>query len=239
MKTLLEDGSIHMQTINYYHNLDSDEVEKRIKRSDSREGIHRRFDSKDPNFSLIIDGVKIKDINGGVDIRKNIDMESFIFCMTGLTMQRIYDYKSGKIQKLIPNEMYAFGDYCTVIIQPSNFLEKFTSRFSVKDKRFIDYVDMDNTYGKIGPFKKDISFQEQMEFRILVNNDGTGNEILTENIGDLRGEDVSATIVETSHLEEFLTEDLHVNVKFVDQEMRLQLLDFLIRRYESSIKKDS
>ncbi|USK32268.1 hypothetical protein LIT25_16890 [Bacillus sp. F19] len=231
MEALLKTGNVFMQRLGHYKDLEEDELQKEIKRADKFEGIFERY--KEGKITFRVEGKEIKSSSKAINVRLNEIMDSFIYCMTWISIERINDFKAGKIERLIPIELEKFGEYCTVITNPGAFVNKFTSTFDVKALDFVEYVDLENTEGRIGPFKKDLSFKEQLEFRFIVNNE-EGNKILIKDIGSL--EEDAAFTFETKDLEKSLSKDLVATVFNEEgKEETINFIDFLINRYNSAI----
>ncbi|MFE4140691.1 hypothetical protein ACFX4I_02325 [Peribacillus sp. YIM B13472] len=228
IESLLNDGTIYMNRLGHYVELEKDELEKKIKRADRYDGLHMRF--KPTGVTMIVDDHKIEGSAKSVDITINETLEKYVYCLAGITIERLYAYKAGKITRLIPEDLEKFGEYCTVIIDTGQFVKRINDHFDVEDQKYISYIDLENTEGFIGPFKKDWGFQDQLEFRLLVKNHDNSKSPIKKNIGGLSG----AFNLETKLLEEKLT---NTTVRFNEVEREeMNLLDVLIMRYEEDME---
>jgi hypothetical protein len=229
IEKLLNEGTIFMHRLGHYVELEKDELQKELKRADRYEGLYARY--RPESVKIIVDGKEIEGLAEFVDIRLNEIMDKYVYCMAAIKIERIYDYKAGKIPKLIPEELEKFGDHCTVIFATGEFVKRFRETFDVEQLDFVSYVDLKNTEGRIGPFKKDLAFQNQLEFRILVKNHTNSKSPMIGQIGSLEG---LAFNMETKSLEEGLTRKIVVKLKDKEgKDIEMSFLDFLIWRYEN------
>ncbi|MDN4074320.1 hypothetical protein [Fictibacillus terranigra] len=230
VEALLNKGNIFMQRLGHYKDLEKDELQKKIKRADKYDGVFERY--KSPKVTITVEGQEIELRTGFVDISLDEIMDSYVYCMAGISIDRIYDYKAGKIDRLIPKELEKFGEGCAVITDTADFVKKFKNTFPVEYLNFIEYIDLENTNGRIGPFKKDLAFKEQLEFRFIMKNEEGNKGHLTKEIGALSG----AFCTDSYEIETTLTKKLIGRVKTTDgKEKEMDFIDFLIARYEETL----
>lgn len=158
---LLLQGEIYMRRLSYYR---SEELSDQ--RKDHNEGVIRRDKS-------VINEFKLKDnkitINGDCVIEeRNSAIDSmFIYCLFGPEI----DFSQERNFKVYLDEgiLDGFGDYALLIQEPQIFIERLILSFEkedlIWDKGFVKYIDYGNTFGEIGPFKKDLFYKPQCEYR--------------------------------------------------------------------------
>lgn len=227
IENLLNEGQIYMQRIGHYRDLEKDEIQKSIKRADKYDGLYERRKIENEKIYITIGDHEIELKAKNVDYRLDEIMNSYIYCMAGITPERLYDYKNGKLKRLIPKSLEKFGEYCAVITDISDFIYKFKEHFEIIDRAFIEYIDLANANGIIGPLKKDIAFKDQLEYRFIVKNRNGTKEPLKGKIGPLNG-----FLVATAELEELLTKRAVAVIKNEDKEERIGLIDFIINFHE-------
>lgn len=194
-------GKLYVNDAKFYANLEKESGvkgtgDKREMVSDIPEGYTAKIKSQ-----LTGETVKfVIDNNANVSITMNRDLDTVIYCTTGVKIPDINEVQiketKDKIifkftKKLDDMDILSYK-YCT-IIKPDNFFKALTEYFSIKDIRwngkFITYTDDINerfeVMKKIGDtnryFLKDTYFSNQNEFRIAIDMKVPNNNIIDLN----------------------------------------------------------
>lgn len=172
MESLLNRGEVHMNSMDFFHDVTSDEV-----REDPNEGLLKlsRIENGKLGFKKnnIDEYCEIAKINKGIIKESNTSIGILnLFCMFAIDIENEYEvYLSEYIDKRV---WTGFGDSVVIIKDQDEFLRRIDFEEKKKDLEvkfnLVKYVDYENYSGELGPFCKDIKYSYQKEARLVAIN---------------------------------------------------------------------
>ena len=176
MKSLLEEGSMYMQLLRNYVDIEHDQI------GDPDEGL---------SYSLIhdvkveVDGVEIEEIIGPVRIVDSTEYNPYVFCMYSLVFENIKTEGN-----TIDPRCCGFGDYAVVVKDRREFLKRLRHIFERDcvgrlNGGLVKYVNRESYNGEMGAFRKYDSYGYQLEYRYAWEGSGSNTSAVTLKIGDL------------------------------------------------------
>ena len=186
MEALFNKGELYLQTLETFRRLEDKE------RGDKYEGaVRMRSDKKGKmtltnkktgeSFDLDITESQLIERHSGVS-------GLHIYCVYCLIFE---DHEGLQLGQNFGDEIInGFGDYVVVILDTYAFMEKVKA--SVEGQGFklmsgtVDYLEVNDYSGEMGPFRKDQSFVHQKEFRIVLMGEGRPEGPLKLSIGSLK-----------------------------------------------------
>lgn len=127
-----------------------------------------------------VEGLKDKILISKQSVTKNRKICSFYLLETFMDYTVLYD-----------DEIFSLGDFCVVITQPREFIDRVKETIdtmypSTFQYGTCKYVNMDTFNGFYGNFKKPNSYRWQNEVRMLFESSNTGKEFIKiGNINDI------------------------------------------------------
>lgn len=163
MKKLFETGSIYMQRLRTFQDIEHDQI------GDKNEGLSHILQPE--QVVLIVNGTEINDITGPIRIVETTAYNPFIFCLYGFTNECINE--SGEH---IDVRCQEFGDYAVVITDAKKFFQMIKDAFDNADignveAQLVQYVSYGEHHGEMGAFRKFDKFSHQSEFRLVYENE--------------------------------------------------------------------
>ena len=175
MKALLEKGTIYMQALRNYADIEHDQI------GDCNEGLSYSL-TKD--VKVEVDGVEIQEITGAVRIVDSTGYNPLVYCMYSLAPE-YFETKGSTIDP----RCCGFGDYAVLIKSDTEFLNRLSSVF--KDNcagllkgDLVNYVNQNSYNGEMGAFRKYDKYSYQREYRYVWEG-GDLNDRAVLTIGDL------------------------------------------------------
>lgn len=186
VSSFLEEGTIYMNTTNYFKTCQGDN-----ERQDTNENITGHYQPKD--ITLSIDGRVIKELAGPVTMyfpQNDKFNASHLFCMSHIAE----GMEIGDDNKLFDERVMKFGDAIAFIHNPRLFVERLTTKLDqlIDENRIhryyldvVKYYSKENYSGDIDIFHKNKDFEHQKEFRLAVCFAGDRKAPFSFSIGSL------------------------------------------------------
>lgn len=192
IKDLYENGTIFINTIEYFRKIEDKEL-----RGDKYEGVSEVINSLPGTFKIqgSIQEFKYQKIH----LRKSHEILLgniySLYCISSKGFPNPLDF-------IMDEKNLRFGTHCLMIKDNEYFLEKIKSELDKNNYEyhhgFIDYYDKDNiSFKKPTLFEKPNEFEYQKEFRFYIHNDEV--KPIKIQIGSLKGK---AEIIEAKNLTE-------------------------------------
>lgn len=185
MESLFNDGELYLQTLETFRNLEHNE------RGDKYEGSVSMRSDKNGKITLVNketgDSFKL-DMTDSKVIERHSEVSGLhIYCLYCLTFEEHEGMQLG--QRIEDGIVSGFGDYSVVILDAYTFMEKVKAAveelgFELLSRK-VNYIELKDYSGKMGPFTKDQSFAHQNEFRIVLMGKGRPEGPLKFSIGSL------------------------------------------------------
>lgn len=176
MKALLETGSIYMQSLRNYVDIEHDQI------GDPDEGLSYSL-TKD--VKVEVNGVEIPEIAGPVRVVDSTEYNPLIYCMYSLAPEHI-DLNG----RTIDPRCFGFGDYVILMKDDAEFYNRLSSVFrencvGTLTGDLVKYVSRDSYNGEMGAFRKYDKYSYQREYRYIWEGGNFNASTLTLTIGDL------------------------------------------------------
>ncbi len=178
MTDLLKNGTIYMNTIQYFRKIEDEEL-----RGDKYEGVSKIINSLPGKF-------KIPDIEREFNYQKIHLIESYkevlgniysLYCISSKGFPNPLDFK-------LDQRNHRFGNHCVIIKDNQYFLDAIESELIKQGlifrHGFVNYYDKEVKNGKIKLFEKPIEFEYQKEFRLYIENENI--QPIKLNLGPLK-----------------------------------------------------
>ena len=159
LSDLLENGTIHMNSIQYFRNIEDSNL-----RGDAYEGVTQIINSWPGHFD--INGVPINYLSVHVPQSYNTVYGNIysLYCISSHGFASPKDFN-------IDKRVQEFGSHL-LIISPGEFLKKIKNVLDfiglIHHNGFVDYYDRNAINSKISLFQKPNEYEYQKEFRIYV-----------------------------------------------------------------------
>jgi len=166
IKDLYENGTIYLNTIQYFRDIEDKEL-----RGDSYEGASEIINSLPGTFK--IPGIEREFNYQKMHIKKAYETILgniySLYCVSSHGFPNPLDFEVDK-------RNFRFGTHCLMIKDNAYFFDKIKSELTKQDYKyshgFIDYYDKQKTTNlKLSLFQKPNEFEYQKEFRFYVEND--------------------------------------------------------------------
>ncbi len=165
IKDLYENGTIYMNTLQYFRQIEDNEL-----RGDSYEGASEVINSLPGTFR--IPGVdrdfeyeKIHLKKSYEEVRGNIFS---LYCISSKGFPNPLDFK-------IDERIFRFGTHCLMIKNNKYFFERIVDELKKSGQKFnhsfVDYYEKETVCKELTIFDKPTEFEYQKEFRFFVDND--------------------------------------------------------------------
>lgn len=185
MEALFNKGELYLQTLETFRKLEDRE------RGDKYEGAVKM--RSDKNGKMILTN---KETGEFFDL--DVTESQLIERHSGISRVHIYcvyclifeDHEVKQLGQNFGDEIIkGFGDHVVVIFDTHSFMEKVKSAveglgFTLMSGR-VEYLELSDYSGEVGPYRKDQSFFHQKEFRIVVMGEGRPEGPLKFSIGSL------------------------------------------------------
>lgn len=205
MQSLLEDGILYMNPLEFYRTLEADD-----ERRDPNEGTER-FHNRSSGV------LKIKNSETG-DFEEIAKLTHSRIRILNSNLQKLNVFCSYYLRTKLPvNNLGAvitqrtkvgFGDYAVVIADAVEFVTRVKQAAIEKGykhfRSLVKYVDFSQDDFEVGPFVKDQAFAHQNELRIAVHTAENSGSAIKLEIGSL--EDI-AVMLRTDTLDEISIQD--------------------------------
>lgn len=165
MIDLFENGTIYMNTIQYFR-----EIEDKELRGDQYEGASKIINSLPGKF-------RVPNIDREFNYQKVHVLESFeevlgniysLYCISSYGFPNPLDFELDQSNK-------RFGTHCVMIKDNQYFLDALESELIKQGLKFkhglVNYYDKEMKNGNVTLFEKPLEFEYQKEFRFYVEND--------------------------------------------------------------------
>jgi len=195
IRDLYENGTIYINTIDYFKNIEDEEL-----RGDKYEGVSEIINSHNGTFwiSGIDRDFKYKKVHIKKAFDEIVGNIYSLFCVSSKTFSDIFEIK-------VDEKNLKFGTHCLIVKDNKYFFDKITSELEKKGYNFrhgfVEYYDKDNVCKKLTLFDKPKEFEYQKEFRFYIYNNKI--EPIKIQIGSLKG---IAEIIESKYLKELKIE---------------------------------
>lgn len=195
IKDLYENGTIYINTIEYFKKIEDKEL-----RGDKYEGASEIINSLPGTFR--IPGIDRDFKYEKIHIKKAYDEVVgniySLYCISSKGFPNPLDFK-------MDEKNFRFGTHCLIIKDNKYFFEKIKSELKKNGYEFrhgfVEYYDKDKVSKKLTLFDKPLEFEYQKEFRFYVHNKRL--EPIKIQIGSLKGK---AEIFEATNLTELKLE---------------------------------
>jgi hypothetical protein len=205
MLSLMNDGDIYLNTINYFTTIEDDF------RGDTFEGASSILKGNRIEKMIYTNplGQKIefdygKNENLGIEINYLIDRPnwqnkpSHMYC---LYMLLIKDYGDSDV---IDERNMKLGNYALVVNDPKEFIDRISQKLNDCKLSWkadiVEYIDIDQIHGEYGFFKKPKSYEYQNEYRFLISSDN--EKPIKLSIGSIKDFSILLTADEIKSLRE-------------------------------------
>lgn len=189
-------GNLFCQQIKQFQFLEKIQMkhDDLAKRGDKFEGAYEVFSHE--KVKLFINDIEL-DI--AAPLRVNIEALSScpIFCMYAIKTVDVESFLNNEKEYLISGDVEHFGDTAVFVTDLNEFINRVKS--ASKQRGFnlkyglVEYIDVNETSGKWGPFKKPKEFDFQSEFRLMLDKPVEEPAYILE-IGDISDITVSIPI---------------------------------------------
>jgi hypothetical protein len=187
----IERGQLHMKTGGAFQRMEDDGSG----RADPDDGMDHIFQKEGLTLSFKLEGEKYKDaepwvipssdLAGPIKVFMNATRARHIFCAYAVTDRHIEMVR--RDEPVFEERIAALGDYAIVITNPTKFLGLVKAAADAQGLALrpglVDYVDLATHDGRLDPFKKDLRFAYQHEFRLMASE--TGDDFLDLDVGSL------------------------------------------------------
>ncbi len=192
VKDLYENGTVYINTIEYFRKMEDDEL-----RGDGYEGASEIINSLPGTFRIpgIDQEFKYEKIHIKKAYEEVLGNIYSLYCISSKDFPNTLDFK-------FDEKNLRLGTHCLMIKDNQYFLDKIQSKLRNRGFKyrhgFVNYYDKDKISNKkLTLFDKPKEFVYQKEFRFYVHNNKI--EPIKLQIGSLKGK---AEIIETKHLTE-------------------------------------
>jgi hypothetical protein len=187
MEAFMDYGEVYMQTLGYYSNLEDrergDKYEGIVKLHSSNGGVLKLKDRKnEESYSIDLTYIQMR--------TRDSSLQSVnVYCLYLIQLDDSDSFEFGA--KISVDVVNGFGDTAVLIYDVEEFLHRVVN--AAEDKNFsvvhriVKYLNLRDYTGDLGPFKKDITFSHQCEYRIAVGRHERDNKPVKLNIGPLDG----------------------------------------------------
>jgi hypothetical protein len=185
MKSLLEQGHVFCNTLDYFRGLED------ANRGDKHEGS--AF-----SMPVIIKSIKIKDIEipdiniDGVFRTKDPKFQCNLYCMYGAEENDLQDFYDKNLSKLVDRDSLGFGSHFVFIFDPKEFIRRVGLAIEKEGYKYtlgtVQYRNLSSFTGKMGVFDKAEFYRNQKEVRFCIHSAGDKPiKICIGNINDIAG----------------------------------------------------
>jgi hypothetical protein len=190
------DGLLYMNTLDYFVQLETNDS---TGRGDRHEGLNAWLQPKD--IEIEINGIQISsaDLASPVSIRSNQQLSKNIFCLHagyvgGKARSKFNTPQEFENQLKIPDENISLGMQSIVITNVEEFILRVKKAAAFMneslDGRIVNYYDPNTSRNVISeedaPFNKQMNFEHQREYRIVINRTNQEMTAYRLNVGCLR-----------------------------------------------------
>lgn len=175
---LYENGTVYLNTIEYFRKCEDDEL-----RGDEYDGASRIINSLPGSFY-------IPSINHTVNYQKIHLKEAYatvlgnLYCLYCVSTFGFPDLNSFEINPKIKS----FGTHCLMIKEPGTFITKVGNALNDAGYKFghnlVEYYDKTTFSGELTLFQKSLEYEYQKEFRFSIENQAL--EPITIKIGSMK-----------------------------------------------------
>lgn len=154
-------------------------------RKEQEEDLGRRHDMSEnlsavyqpDQITLKINNIKIDGLAGPVEMRRDVDDISYLFCMTAIT-DRALNAANGSLQ--LDPRLTNLGDRAVVVHNVAEFSRRLSKAIDGRvdlgshggsgnrGSGLVEYIDLSNYQGDVGPFRKSDNFKFQHEWRLAL-----------------------------------------------------------------------
>lgn len=167
IKDLFENGTIYMNSIQYFRTIEDGEL-----RGDAYEGISNIVNLPPGKFEIPEFGFKGDYL--ALQLRGSYETVSgnifSLYCISTKGWENPEDVK-------IDSKISRFGDSCLMVYKNKEFLSRLKMALELKGVKFsfdfVDYYDKDKVNRDISLFEKPLEFEYQKELRFYVNRRST------------------------------------------------------------------
>lgn len=129
------------------------------------------------HVKICVGNHEIGGILGPIRVSADFRLKTYIHCMVGVSD---HQFNAGGGALRLHPDLIHMGNHAIVIINLQKFLERVSKEIQRRPELlahpftgssasgFVEYVDLDNYHGDVGPFKKKKSLSFQSEWRIAV-----------------------------------------------------------------------
>ena len=164
MRDLLENGTIYMNTVEWFRKKENDEL-----RGDSYEGATRVINSLPGTFNLpgIERDFRYEKVHLKESYEKIYGNIYSLYCVSSFGFPNPLYFK-------IDEKMLDFGSYCVMIKDNQYFFDKLQNELRNQgynfNHGFVEYYDKETANKRLSVFEKPNEFEYQKEFRFFVEN---------------------------------------------------------------------
>jgi hypothetical protein len=184
IKSFIENGTIYMNTVSYFKNLEGDN--ERADKNENITGLHQANTIK-----MHINGKEIKGLTNQVTFyipEQDKHIATHVYCLSHI---------SGDVRedgKLIDDRVKDFGEALVAIYPPHEFVKRINEKLDELYKNgeilrahtgCVEYIDKGSYSGDMSIFKKTNDYAHQREFRITVTRPYDLQNPFEFNIGNL------------------------------------------------------
>lgn len=198
------EGRLFMRKLKYFQKLESRDVSDG--RPDANEGIVSWHQPDRIEIQIEVPGIgKVKlgpgDLGGPLSISKNVFSEMHVFCMTALsipdpsTLSGDQEQVRQQLQSAIQFDprCLQFGPHA-VVVKVGPFIKQLRSSLDGCGHWYraskVEYYDQNTFHGDFSedeaPFRKQIDFEYQQEYRVCILSDAPGDEPMTFDVGSIK-----------------------------------------------------
>jgi hypothetical protein len=161
-------GKMYMKNLKYYKGQETENEQ----RYDCNEGDVFQYKSVDIEFSDVGKNDFKKLGVGDIRVKDNEILNNPIFCMFSITNNNFDKRLKDQYIYSLDSDLLKFGDYSLLINDTKEFYKRINNKMSEIKKSYryssIEYVDYSVYDGLLGPFRKDIEYKKQKEWRLWI-----------------------------------------------------------------------
>lgn len=189
-------GLLYMNTLDYFVKLEANDS---TDRGDRHEGLNAWLQPKDIEIEISGFQIPSADLAAPVSIRSNHQLSKNIFCLHasyvgGKARSKFHTNEEFENQLKIPEKNVSLGMQSIVITNVEEFIFRVKKAAALMNDslvgRIVNYYDPDTSLDVIAeedaPFNKQIRFEHQREYRLVIDRENQEMMAYQLNVGSLR-----------------------------------------------------
>lgn len=187
----IDRGQLHMKTVGAFQRMEDDGSG----RADPNDGMDHIFQREGLTLSFKPEGEKYKDaqpwiipsthLAGPIKLFMNATRARHIFCAYAVSDHHVDLVRRG--EPVFDRRIADLGGYAIIVTSPARFLERAKAAADARELRLgygpVKYIHLAAHDGELDPFKKDVRFAYQHEFRLMSSE--TGDDFVNLDVGSL------------------------------------------------------